>query len=111
MLELGSFSASEHRRIGTLVPTSADLLITVGVRAKGIAEGARDADMSPDSVFEYERGADAVSYLTLVAGEGDVLLVKGSQSMRMEKVTKALMRHPERAKELLPRQDEDWLSR
>jgi len=38
----------------------------------------------------------------------DSVLVKGSQSMRMEKTVEHLMRDPERAGELLVRQDVDW---
>ena len=39
---------------------------------------------------------------------GDVLLVKGSQAVRMEKIVKELMAEPQRAAELLVRQDEGW---
>lgn len=111
MLELGSHSLPEHVRIGALVPASADILVTVGVRARDIAKGAREAGMDPATVIECDRGADAASQLVSLIQPGDVILVKGSQSMRMERVVKSLMARPERAKELLVRQDAEWLSR
>lgn len=111
MLELGTFSVDEHNRIGVLAARSADILITVGVRAKNIALGAKEAGMPPTQIIECDRGADASSTLLSLIEAGDVVLIKGSQSMRMERVVKSLMKEPERAKDLLVRQDAEWLAR
>jgi UDP-N-acetylmuramyl pentapeptide synthase len=111
MLELGSYSVAEHQRIGTLVAASSDFLVTVGVRAKGIALGARSAGMPEEHIIECERGADAVTQLLSLVTTGDVILVKGSQSLRMERVVKSLMAEPETAKDVLVRQDTEWLAR
>ncbi len=111
MLELGSFSVEEHQRIGTLVASSTDFLVTVGVRAKGIALGARSAGMPEEHIIECDRGSDAATQLVALVATGDVVLIKGSQSLRMERVVKSLMAEPEKAKELLVRQDAEWLSR
>lgn len=111
MLELGSFSVEEHFRMGVLAQQSADLLLTVGVRAKGFSEGAKSAGMPDGAIMEFDRGADAISALVSLVQSGDVVLVKGSQSLRMERVVKSLMKEPERAKDLLVRQDAEWLSR
>ena len=43
--------------------------------------------------------------------EGDIVLVKGSQSMRMERTVKEFMAEPDRAAELLVRQDAEWHNR
>ncbi|MFA5877358.1 MAG: UDP-N-acetylmuramoyl-tripeptide--D-alanyl-D-alanine ligase [Candidatus Paceibacterota bacterium] len=108
MLELGGFSVTEHNRIGALVAESADILVTVGVRTKGIAEGARASGMPENVIIECERGSDASTALLSLIQSGDVILVKGSQSMRMERVVKSLMQEPEKAKDLLVRQDAEW---
>lgn len=111
MLELGEFSVSEHRRVGAMAAASTDILITCGVRARGIAESARAAGMPEEAVFAYERGPDAAARLVAIIGKGDVALIKGSQSMRMERVVKAAMAEPKKAEALLCRQDTEWLLR
>lgn len=111
MLELGALSVGEHARIGGIAASSSDVLMTVGVRARGIAEGARAAGMPPERVLECENGADAAAKLLPIIAEGDVILVKGSQAMRMERVVKSLMAEPGKARELLVRQSREWLRR
>lgn len=111
MLELGTYSVSEHARMGAYAAASADILVTVGVRAKEMAKAAREVGMSESRVQEFERAADAITFLTSFLDTGDTVLIKGSQGMRMERIVKALMAEPEKAPELLVRQDAEWLSR
>lgn len=110
MMELGGHSVVEHEKVGRAA-VEVDLLVTVGVRARGIAAGAVAAGKPESAVSSFERGADAASYLLATLAPGDVVLVKGSQSVRLERVTKALMAEPGRAKDLLCRQDDAWLTR
>jgi len=111
MLELGPYSVSEHQKMGAIAAVSSDLLFTAGVRARGIAEGARLAGMSPDMVIECERGEDVIPKLLPLVEKSDVILIKGSQSTRMERVVKALMHEPLKAGLFLVRQDAEWLTR
>ncbi len=113
MLELGTYSKDEHIKIGVLAYQSADIFVTVGVRAKESAEEALRQGMNQNAVYQFDRSEEAVVFLTstLKVGKGDVVLIKGSQSTRMERVTKALMENPENAERLLPRQDPEWLLR
>lgn len=111
MLELGVYSRDAHRSVGEHTVSACDLLVTVGVRARGIAERALERGMNADMVRMFEKGSDAASFLLSEVKRGDVVLVKGSQSMRMERIVKALMEHPEQAPLLLPRHDAEWLAR
>jgi UDP-N-acetylmuramyl pentapeptide synthase len=108
MMELGRYSVAEHERIGALVANSADLLMTVGVRARGIAKGALDNGMSEKKILQNEDATHAGKELELLIKAGDIIIVKGSQSMRMERVVEEIMAEPQRAEELLVRQGEQW---
>ncbi len=108
MAELGSFSEDEHRRIGGLAARSCDFLVTVGVLAEGIRDGACRAGMKEENTRHFSGSLEAGSALLQEIKEGDRVLVKGSQSARMEHVVKALMAEPERAGKLLVRQEKEW---
>lgn len=111
MLELGKFAIEEHKKLGTAVGVVADLLLAVGPRAKYIAEGAVDAGLCEKKILEFENAQAAGKYLESIVGEGDVVLIKGSQAMRMERAVEEVMAHPEKADRLLVRQEEEWKSR
>lgn len=113
MLELGKYSADAHRSVGERAATCADLLCTVGIRARVIGEAALDAGMPETNIREYEQGESARAGKEILAElqAGDVVLVKGSQGMRMERAVKELMAHPEQAEALLVRQDAEWQRR
>jgi len=111
MMELGRHSSDEHKKAGILVVTACDLLITVGLRSRALAESAIDAGLDEDSVLQFDTSDEAGDYIKDYIKEGDIILVKGSQSTRMEKVVYRLMAEPERAEDLLVRQEEEWLMR
>lgn len=111
MLELGTQSIEEHRKVGELAAKNADMLVTVGVRARGIAESARSHGMPDLQVFQYEDARQAGMELEQELEEGDIVLIKGSQSMRMERAVEEIMAEPLRKGELLVRQDAAWLRR
>jgi UDP-N-acetylmuramoyl-tripeptide--D-alanyl-D-alanine ligase len=111
MMELGRVSVEEHRKVGAKVAKTCDILITVGVRSRDIAMGALDNGMKDENILQFEDAAKAGKELEALLQEGDAVLVKGSQSMRMEKVVEEIMQEPERAGELLVRQDREWKKR
>lgn len=108
MMELGQFSIREHERIGRLIPHCADILVTIGVRSRGFSKGAIDAGMNPKNIFEYDDAVTAGKDMQTFIKTGDVLLVKGSQSIRAERFVEELMAEPEKAEEMLVRQDSKW---
>lgn len=109
MAELGAFSAKEHLKIGALAARSSSELVVVGESAREIATGARQAGMPAAKILFYKDNREAAVALPRTIQAGDVVLVKGSQSARMERVVQSLMREPECAKELLVRQDDEWI--
>lgn len=105
MLELGRYSKEEHERVGTYAATHADVVVAVGSRSVAIADAARAAGMEVYTAKDSHEAANVVGGLI---ADGDIVLVKGSQSMRMERVMFALLRNPSDAS-LLVRQDPAWM--
>ena len=110
MLELGRFSAEAHREVGR-ESVGFDMLVCVGVRAKFIKEGALEKGMDASSVFHFDTPEKAGEYLQNVIKEGDIIAVKGSQDIRMERCVEEIMAEPEKKQRLLVRQSEEWLER
>ncbi len=110
MLELGGETESAHREIGHLV---AELgihnLITVGAASKITAEAAIEAGLPAERVVCFDDSVEAGKYMQQKIQTGDVVLIKGSQGSRMEKIVKEIMAEPLRAGELLVRQEATWL--
>jgi UDP-N-acetylmuramoyl-tripeptide--D-alanyl-D-alanine ligase len=108
MMELGKFSPQQHREVGAKVAKTCDMLVTVGFRARDIAEGALSEGMPDLMIQQFEDAKAAGEYLQEIIEEGDLVLIKGSQSMRMERTVEELMLEPLRAKDLLVRQEAEW---
>jgi UDP-N-acetylmuramoyl-tripeptide--D-alanyl-D-alanine ligase len=111
MAELGPMTEDEHRMVGMHAQeTGVDVLVTVGETARGIREGAMDAGVQEEDTIHFKDSVSAGRWLDTNIKKGDVVLVKGSQSARMEKVVKDVMAEPVRAGELLVRQSEKWIT-
>ncbi len=108
MAELGPLEAEGHRRVGRRAAEVVDVLITRGKEAEPIAEAARAAGMPADRVHPTYTAEDAVAAAEPYLGQDAILLAKGSAVARMEQVVAGLMAEPERAPELLVRQDAAW---
>lgn len=111
MLELGDFSSEEHEKQGVLAAKVCGMLVTVGVRARKIAEGALEAGMDEANIFQYESWQRASNELQEMMRPGDYILVKGSQGVRLEKLVEEIMAEPAKAPDLLVRQSEEWRKR
>lgn len=110
MLEIGSYTEAGHRLLGDeIFEQGIDYLISVGERSRDIDRAAKDKGMSEELIFHFDRAEMAASFIQNRLKSKDILLVKGSQGIRMEKVVKELMAEPDRAKELLVRQEASWL--
>lgn len=86
MGELGSYEKEGYRRTGIAAGKNADILITVGAETAPLAEAARETGLG--RIHEVDDTASASLMLANLARPGDVVLVKGSRSARMESVLK-----------------------
>jgi UDP-N-acetylmuramoyl-tripeptide--D-alanyl-D-alanine ligase len=108
MLELGEISDDAHYDLGKKVAEGKfDMGVFVGKSREKMAQGAKDAGL--EKVLVFETSTQAAKTMPDIIEENMVILVKGSQGVRMEKIVKALMAEPEKASELLVRQTPDWL--
>jgi UDP-N-acetylmuramoyl-tripeptide--D-alanyl-D-alanine ligase len=89
MLELGDFEEEAHRMVGGRAVEVVDALYTVGERARIIAEEAAQIDPRLP-VASFDDKESLVAALADDLREGDLVLVKGSRSVRMETVVAAL---------------------
>ena len=90
MLELGAFEEAGHRMVGRRAREVADLLVAVGPRARLIADEARQSGLRPAAVVEVPDGGAALAYLRQHIGTGDVVLLKGSRALRLDRVVAEL---------------------
>lgn len=108
MLELGDYSEIAHEKLGqAAAEAGVSLLICVGRYRTNIARGASQAGLK--NVFNVETSDLLLDKIENLVQENDLILVKGSQGSRMEKVVKAMLREPEKAGELLVRQTKEWI--
>ena len=89
MKELGIFTEKAHRLVGNLVGERAEYLFTVGPAAKFIADSAFN-QLPKENIMSFNDSVEAEEYLKSFIQEGDVVLVKGSRAMEMEKVVEFL---------------------
>lgn len=113
MLELGEYSAREHEELGAHAGKTLDLLLTVGKRARGIAEGAKQAGLKEDRIVSFDTSDEAGEWIRDKIKPGDTILAKGSQGsgankIRLERAVKRILLNPEKAAELLVRQEQEW---
>ncbi len=91
MLELGQHSARTHREIGrAAVKVGVDELIAVGEQADDIARGARQAGLHKDQIHCYENATKAGKAISKHIHGGDLILVKGSRGVQLERVIDSL---------------------
>ncbi|MCK5332617.1 UDP-N-acetylmuramoyl-tripeptide--D-alanyl-D-alanine ligase [Candidatus Parcubacteria bacterium] len=101
MLELGEYCESGHREVGKSVFKSVNMLFAYGSRSKIICKQAEKSGMSEDMIFHFENMDELIRSLKSILEKEDVVLVKGSRVMHMEKIVREIMAKPELADKLL----------
>ena len=111
MLELGRYTKEAHENIGKIARENCEILAVVGQRAGDIKAGAVEAGMRAENIPEFLNSVEAGEYMKDLVKMNDLILVKGSQGMRMERTVLAILANKENKKKLLVRQDKEWQSR
>ncbi len=109
MLELGNYSEEGHRLVGKKVfESDIKLLLLIGDKSKYIKESAIEKGFKKENVFNFSSIEEANNFIKDNISSGDIILVKASQGIRLEKVVKEIILKKEKAEELLVRQGSEW---
>ena len=108
MLELGKHTLEAHKNIGKIARENVDVLVVVGHRAEAIKEGAIETGMNDQNIYEFLDSRKAGEFIKTFVSKSDIVLVKGSQGTRMERVVEAILLDQENKNKLLVRQDDEW---
>jgi len=91
MLELGPTELDLHRDVGRFAAGAGlGLLVAFGQRARAIGEGAIESGMKTETVRFTSTPEEAIELLRANIRPEDVILVKGSRGMRMERISDSL---------------------
>jgi UDP-N-acetylmuramoyl-tripeptide--D-alanyl-D-alanine ligase len=90
MLELGPYERGGHEMVGLRAAQVAETLVTLGERAHMIAEAARRAGMKKNAVIEFDDLAPLMDWMKTNLTPRDVVLIKGSHGLRMDRITASL---------------------
>ena len=89
MLELGVHAQACHEEIGAAAARAADLLVAVGEYSGAMGAAARRAGLG--RVICHRESEEAAEALGSWIRDGDLVLVKGSHGVRLERVVEALL--------------------
>jgi UDP-N-acetylmuramoyl-tripeptide--D-alanyl-D-alanine ligase len=111
MAELGPQNQAGHIQVASRIQElRIDSVILVGEKARIIYDELRDKKFS-GKILWFKNSDKARIPVQDEIVEGDTILVKGSQAVRMEKIVKEIMAEPMDAENLLVRQSATWLAK
>lgn len=90
MLDLGKYTVEAHEDIGRITSKVVDLLVTVGPRAKFIAEAAERGGLAKKKILSFDSSREAGPALQEIIRKGDIVLVKASHAMGFDQVVNEL---------------------
>jgi UDP-N-acetylmuramoyl-tripeptide--D-alanyl-D-alanine ligase len=90
MLELGQYEKHGHEMVGIRAAGIVDELVTLGERGKMIAKAALEAGLPAKKITMLDQVEQVIEYLQPILKPDDIILVKGSNLMRMDRIVSAL---------------------
>jgi UDP-N-acetylmuramoyl-tripeptide--D-alanyl-D-alanine ligase len=93
MRELGTTSAQLHREAGSFAAKTGSIDWIIGVEgdAAQLVDGAASVGIPRDHLKFFSSSEDAANFLQSFLQSGDLLLVKGSRGVKMERIVEALL--------------------
>lgn len=87
MLELGERSPELHRHLGhQVIRNNIDYLVTVGEQARLIGEGALEEGFDRHQWLHFDDSGAAAEALCERVAPGDLVVIKGSRGVRMDRI-------------------------
>lgn len=90
MLELGPYEKEGHEMVGVRAAEVASRLVTVGKLGKLIARAALQAGMPVEAITAVDDVNQATELLKGILKSDDVVLIKGSHGVRMDRIVSSL---------------------
>jgi UDP-N-acetylmuramoyl-tripeptide--D-alanyl-D-alanine ligase len=92
MLELGPEELDFHRQSGKAIPRCVDLVVGVGKRCTALLDGAREAGFDPGALHHFDDAIAAAAFLRSEIRPGDLVLLKASRGIGLDRVLGELER-------------------
>jgi len=109
MLELGEDSDEAHASLaGDIKEANITRVLLVGKHMRNLKDALLESGYQPRQVSWYMDPWDTLAALSETLRPNDLILIKGSQGLRMELIVEALLAFPEQAPRLLCRQSPAW---
>ena len=90
MFEMGEFAEFGHRQVGKAALGNIDIMIAIGKDAEFIVKELKENNMNENNLYHFETKEEAIENLDNIIKDDDVILVKASRGMNLEKVVEYL---------------------
>jgi UDP-N-acetylmuramoyl-tripeptide--D-alanyl-D-alanine ligase len=107
MAELGDKSEQIHRHIFQFAQEVFDIILCVGPET---IKASQEFSCQDSKVYQAINSKLAKDKIKKILKRGDLILIKGAQATRTEKIVKTLLKDSSKAKDLLVRQEKYWLT-
>src|SRR5438552_1538306 len=90
ILELGERELEYHYEAGREIPNAVDIVVAVGRRSEALLDGARHAGFSDERLYHFDNAETATGFLERFIRPGDLVLVKASRGIGLDKIVTKL---------------------
>ena len=90
MFEMGEHSEYGHRLVGKYAIDNTDLLVAIGKDAIFMCDEAKSLGFDESNIYYFNTKEEAIENIDRLIKEDDVVLVKASRGMQLEKIVEYL---------------------